>query len=190
MNPDADFFAILHEGAAHLDRRALLDVLQNLRVAGFEADNQQTRAAIGHGFQSFVIAVHASGAGPLESHGFEFLAQRDDAILADVEGVVIEEKFLGLRKHFVRLLEFAGHIFHGTHAPGVAGKRLRPEAEGAERRTAARGVKRNVRDSAGTAHCNFRWSDSFGRLRWPSGSASSSAVCSIARGGLCTTFPS
>ena len=38
---DANFAAVLHEGAAHFDGRALLDVLQNLRIAGFEANDEQ-----------------------------------------------------------------------------------------------------------------------------------------------------
>ena len=40
VNVDADFLAVLNEGAAHFDRRALLDVLQDLRIAGFKANNQ------------------------------------------------------------------------------------------------------------------------------------------------------
>ena len=98
VNANADFLAILHERLAHLDRRALLDVLQDLRIAGLESDDQETRAAIGHGFQGFVIAVHARRAGPLKAYGLEFLAEREDAILANVERVVVEEKFLGLRE--------------------------------------------------------------------------------------------
>ena len=96
-------------------------------------------------FQSFVIAVHARGAGPLESHGLEFLAECEDAILANVESVVVKEKFLRLRKHLVRLPEFPRNILHRAHAPGVAGKRLRPQTKSAKGRASSRGVKRNVR---------------------------------------------
>ena len=156
VHVNADLLAVLHEGAAHFHGRALFHVLQDLRVAGFEADDQQTRAGVGHGFQGFVIAVHAGGAGPLEAHGLEFLAERQNAVLADVESVVVEEKFLRLREHLVRLLEFARHVFHRAHAPGVAGKRLRPQAKSTKSRASARGVERNVTDSAGTAHCISR----------------------------------
>src|SRR5579864_7137200 len=86
--------------------------------------------------------MHTGGAGPLKAYRLEFLAEREDAILANVERVVVEEKFLGLGKHLVRLLEFARHRFHTAHAPGVAGKSLRPEAEGAESRTTARSIDR------------------------------------------------
>src|SRR5580700_9892671 len=89
--------------------------------------------------------MDACRAGPLEADRFEFLAKSQHAILADVEGIVVKEKFLGLGEHLVGLLEFARHTVHRSHAPGVAGKRLGPQAERAQSRTASRGIKRNVR---------------------------------------------
>ena len=145
VNANAHLLAVLHEVAAHLERLALLDVFQDLRVAGFKSHDQQAAAGIGHGFQRFVVAVDARRAGPLEADRLEFLAERQNAIFANVERVVVEEKFLGLRKHLVRLLEFARHVFHRPRAPGMAGKRLRPQAEGAKRRTSARRVEGNER---------------------------------------------
>ena len=122
--------------------------LMFFKICGSPDSNPTIRrraAAIGHGFQRFVVAMHARRAGPLKAHRLEFLAEREDAILANVERVVVKEKFLGLRKHLVRLLEFARHGFDATHAPGVAGKRLRPQAESAESRATARGVEGNER---------------------------------------------
>src|SRR5580704_18173589 len=89
--------------------------------------------------------MDARGAGPLETHRFEFLAQSQNAIFPNVERVVVEEKFFGLRKHFVRLLEFASYAIHGTHAPRVSGKRLRPQTEGAKSRAPTRGVEGDIR---------------------------------------------
>ncbi len=40
VNVDANFLAVLNESAAHFDGGALLDVLQDLRVAGFETHDQ------------------------------------------------------------------------------------------------------------------------------------------------------
>src|SRR6202050_3607903 len=82
---------------------------------------------------------------PLEADGFEFLAKSQNAIFADVEGIVVKEKFLGLRKHFVRLLEFASYAVHRSHTPSVAGKSLRPKAERAQSRATSRGIKGNIR---------------------------------------------
>src|ERR1700733_13267862 len=122
-----------------------LQFCTKVRPIGFEANDQQTRASVCHGPERLIIAVHARRAGPLKADRFEFLTERQHAVLTDVESVVVEEKFLGLRKHFVRLPEFARYVFHRAHAPRVAGKRLRPQAERTKSRTSARGVERNVR---------------------------------------------
>ncbi len=53
------FLQFCGEFARHLDRGALLDVLQNLVIARFESDDQQPRACISHRFQSFIIAMNA-----------------------------------------------------------------------------------------------------------------------------------
>ncbi len=142
---DADLAAIFHEVTGHLDRGALLDVLQDLRVAGFEADDKETRTAVRHGLQFFILAVAARGAGPLEFQGLEFLAQFDGAILADVEGVVVEENLFHLREVAEGLFDFLHDVVHRTRAPGMSGNRLRPHAEGTEGRTAAGSVEGNER---------------------------------------------
>ena len=116
-----------------------------MRVAGFKAHDQQAATGVGHGLQRVVIAVDARRAGPLEADRLEFLAESDDAIFANIEGIVVEEKFLGLREHLVRLLEFARDALHRSRAPRVAGKRLRPQAESTQRRTSARRVEGNER---------------------------------------------
>ncbi len=89
--------------------------------------------------------MNTGRAGPLEANRLEFLAERQHAVFANVESIVVEEKFFRLREHLVRLLEFAGYAVHRTDAPGVPGKRLRPETESTQSRTSARGVKGNVR---------------------------------------------
>src|SRR5207245_809602 len=71
--------------------------------------------------------------------------QIDDAILADVEGIVVEEDFFHLRKIFEGLLHFARDVVGRAGAPGVAGDGLRPHAEGTESGAAARGVEGNKR---------------------------------------------
>src|SRR5208283_4622858 len=94
VNANADLAAILHESAAHFHGRALLNVLENLSIAGFEANDEQASTAIRHGLQRFIIAVDARRGGPLELQGFELGAEFHDAVLADVEGVVVEENLL------------------------------------------------------------------------------------------------
>ncbi len=145
VHANADFTAILHEGARHLDGRAFLDVLQNLRVARLKAHDEEPRAGIGHGFQGFVIAVHARGGRPAELQRLELGAQIQHAVLADVEGIVVEEYFLHLREVFDGLLHFAGNVFRRASAPRVTRDGLRPHAEGAQRGATARCVERNER---------------------------------------------
>ena len=106
-------------------------------------DDQQPAPAIRHGLQSLIVRVRARRARPLEANWLKLLAERQHAVLADVERIVVEEKFLRLGKHLVRLPEFPGYAFHRSHAPRMAGKRLRPQAERAKRRASARGVERN-----------------------------------------------
>src|SRR5204863_2934606 len=117
VNPDADLLAILRELPCLLDRRALLDVLQNLRIAGFVSYNEEPRASICHGFQGLVIARHARRARPAESDRLELRANIENALLADVERIVIEEKFLRLRKQRQRLLHFPRDVLGRANAP-------------------------------------------------------------------------
>ena len=87
----------------------------------------------------------ARGAGPLELQGLEFLAQLDGAILADVEGIVVEEDLFHLREVAEGLFDFLHDVVHRTRAPGMSGNRLRPHTEGTEGRTAAGSVEGNER---------------------------------------------
>src|SRR5689334_4943718 len=64
VDSDADFFAILGKRARLLDGRAFLDVLQNLRIAGFKADDKKPGAGVGHRLECFVVAVDSRGARP------------------------------------------------------------------------------------------------------------------------------
>src|SRR5882762_10030479 len=145
VHANADFAAVLHEGASHLNGRALFDVLEDLRIAGFKAHDEEPCAGIGHAFEGFVVAVNAGRGGPAEFQWLEFAAQFEDAVLANIESIVVEENFLHLRKMFDGLLHFASHVVRRTHAPGVPGNGLRPHTESAERGAAAGGIERDER---------------------------------------------
>ena len=67
MNLDPDLLAILRELTRMFDRRAFLDVFQDLRITGFISDNEETRARIGHCLQRFIVAGHARRARPTKS---------------------------------------------------------------------------------------------------------------------------
>ena len=141
---EAEVVAVLGEGARALDGCALLDVLEDLRIAGLEADDEQAAAGFLHGLQRVVVGGDARGAAPGEAERLELFAELDGANLLDVEGVVVEEELLDFGEVLLGPLQFGGNIVGGALAPGVTAERLRPEAEGALRRAAARGVERDV----------------------------------------------
>src|SRR5207302_4369120 len=144
VNRDARLLAVLGERAGHFKRGAFLDVPQYLRIAGFKTHNKQAGARVRHGLERLIIAVAARRARPAETKGFELLREFEHAVFADVERIVVKEKFFGLREQFQRLADLFRDIIGGAHAPGVAGKRLRPQTKRAEGRAASRGIERYV----------------------------------------------
>ena len=144
VDDQAELLAVLGELARALDGGALLDVLQNLRVARLVADDEQAAAGFLHGFQRLVVGGDARGARPGHLQRLQLGAQLDGARLLDVEGVVVEEELLHLGPVFLGLRHLGGNGVGGALAPGMSAERLRPQAEGALRRAAARGVERDV----------------------------------------------
>src|ERR1035441_1298988 len=65
--------------------------------------------------------------------------------LLDVEGFAAEEEFLDVGEELLGVGHLRGNVVGGALAPGVAAQRLRPQAEGALRRAAARGIERHKR---------------------------------------------
>src|SRR5208283_3497804 len=106
---------------------------EDLRVAGLEADDEQTAAGFAHGLERVVVGGDAGGAAPGQVQRLELLAELDGANLLDVEGVVVEEKLLDFGEVFLGPLQLGGNVIGGALAPGMTAEGLRPEAEGALR---------------------------------------------------------
>ena len=87
--------------AGPLDGGALLDVLQDLWITGFESDDEQTASGFLHRLQGFAVSGDARGAAPGEAEWLEFFAELDGATLLNVEGVVVKEELLDLREIFL-----------------------------------------------------------------------------------------
>src|SRR5580692_2456608 len=145
MNGQPEVAAILRECPGTLNRCALLNVLQDLRIAGFEADDKQTASSFAHGLQCVVVGGDARGAAPRNAEWLQFFAKLDGAHLLNVESIVVEEKFLDLREVLLRPFHLRRNIVTRSLAPRVTAQGLRPQTECALRRAAARGVKRDVR---------------------------------------------
>ena len=137
--------AVFGKLAGALDGGALLDVLQNLRIARFIADDEQPASRFLHRLKRFIIGGHARCAGPCQSQRLQFRAQFDGARLLDVESVVVEEKFLHVRPMFFRLAISRSNVVARALPPWMSAERLRPQAEGALRGTSAGRVQRDVR---------------------------------------------
>src|SRR3989475_7436534 len=92
----AQLLAIFHDLARLFDRGAFLDVLQNLRIAGLEPDDQQPAASLFHRLQGLVARRHPGVAGPGKLQRLESLADLDRAVLGPGKRVIVEENFLRL----------------------------------------------------------------------------------------------
>src|SRR5216684_4289082 len=145
VHANANLAAVLHERARHLHRGALLDILQNLRIAGLEAHDKEPCARIRHAPQRFIITMHARRGRPAEFQRLELAAQIQYAVLANIKSIVVEENFLHLRKIFDRLFYFARHVLRRARAPRMPRNGLRPHAEGAQRRATASRIERHER---------------------------------------------
>ncbi len=145
VNGQAEVVAVLGEGARALNGCALLDVLEDLRIARLEADDQQTASGFVHRLQRVVVGGHARSAAPRNAERLQLLAELDGAHLLNVERVVVEEEFLHFREVLLRPFHLGRNIISRPLAPRMPAQGLRPQAERALRRAAARGVKRDVR---------------------------------------------
>ena len=128
-----------------LERGTLLDVLQDLLIARFVADNEQPASGIFHRLQCLVARRHARGAGPRQSQRLQLGAQFHGACRLNVERVVVKKEFFHVRPVFLGLRHFAGHVVGRALAPRMSTQRLRPQAERTLRRAATRRIERHIR---------------------------------------------
>jgi len=98
MYDEAKVMTVLHKIAGALDGGTLLDVLEYLGIAGFEADDQQPAASFLHRLEGVIVGGDTGVAGPGEAEGFEFFAELNGTGFLDVEGIVVEKELLNLRE--------------------------------------------------------------------------------------------
>ena len=129
---------------ANVDAHALLDVVQDLLVAGLVADQQQAQAVVAQHLEGFARHVGLGVARPGDAELAQLAGDRLGARQVVGEGVVVEEEFLHLREGFLRPGDLLDHVADAARAVAVAADGLRPQAEGAARFAAAPGVDRDV----------------------------------------------
>src|SRR5436305_5485318 len=145
MDLESKLFRVLRELARTLNGCALLDVLEDLRIARLIAHDEQTAPGFFLGFQGFVVGGDARRAGPRKIQRLQLAAKLNGARLLDVEGVIVKEIFLHVWPVLFGFGHLAGHGIGRTLAPGMTAQSLRPETESTLRRAAARGIQRDKR---------------------------------------------
>ena len=98
MDRDAELVAVLGEAARDVDPHALLDVVEDLLVAGFVADQQQPQAVVAQHFERRARHVGLGVARPGDAELAQLAGDRLGARPVVGEGVVVEEELLDLRK--------------------------------------------------------------------------------------------
>ena len=145
MYADPQLTAVAHELAGRIQHQALFDSVQNLLVAGLEADQQQAQAVIAQLPQRFVIEVCARVAGPRELQLLHALRDLDGTGFVDGERVVVEHPLAhAVAEKLLAHFHLADHGGGRFSAVNVAADGLRPEAEAAFGRAAAPRIERNI----------------------------------------------
>ena len=137
--------AVAREAPRALDAHALLDVAQDLLVARLVADDEQPEPVVLQDAERVAIDVRARVGRPGDAELAEPARDLHGAPGVGGEGVVVEEQLLHLGEAPLQLRALLEDVPDAARAVAVAGRHLRPEAEGAARRAAAAGVERHVR---------------------------------------------
>ena len=135
--------AVLGELTCALDRGALLDVLQDLRIARLEANDQEAATCFAHRLQRFVVGGNTRRAGPCQLQRLQLFAKLDGARLLNVEGIVVEEEFLYVRPDSLALAISRATASVERLRHGCPLERLWPQAERTLGGTAPRRVQRH-----------------------------------------------
>ena len=128
--------------ARHVDAHALLDVVQDLLVARFVADQQQAQAVVLQHLQRLARHVGLGVARPGHAELAELAGDRLGARQVVGEGVVVEEELLHLREVLLGQADLLDDVADAAGPVAMAAHGLRPQAEGAARLAAAAGIER------------------------------------------------
>ena len=79
VDDDAELVAVLGEAARHVDPHALLDVVQDLLIAGLVADQQQAQAIVLHHLQRLARHIGLGVARPGDAELAQLPRERLDA---------------------------------------------------------------------------------------------------------------
>ncbi len=134
------------EAPRDVGAQALLDVVQDLVVAGFVADQQQAQAVVLHDLQGLVGHVGLGVAAPGHAELAHAARDRFDArqVGSVGEGVVVEHDLLHFGHVLLDPLHFGEDVLGRAHPVAMAADGLRPQAERALRAAAAARVEAHI----------------------------------------------
>ena len=151
MDLQAQIVRILGEFAGFGDQDALLDIVQDLLVAAFIADEQHPAAVFLHHLEHVLghigLGVAAPGfvkTGLAEAQFSQFDRQFLHVVVRVGQGVVIEEDLFHFRHFAQHVGDFFGDFLGRAVAEVVAADGLWPQAESATALAAAPGVKTDI----------------------------------------------
>src|SRR3954451_19078500 len=145
VGDDAKLAAILGESFGNVDEHAFLDVVKDLLVAGFVADQQEPQAIVLQYLQGRPRHIGLGIARPDDPELSDLAPNRFHARYVVCQCVVVEEEFLHLWKCLLLPRELFDHVAAAAGTVAVAADGLRPETERATRLAAAAAVERDVR---------------------------------------------
>src|SRR5205085_1488893 len=145
VNRDAELVAVLCETPRDIDPHALLDVVQDLLIAGFVADQQQPQAVVAQDFEHRARHVRFGVARPGDAQLAELLRDCLGPRPVVGEGVVVKEEFLHLWEVVPSEADLFDDMLDAAHSISMPTDRLRPQTEGAFRAAAAPGIERKIR---------------------------------------------
>src|ERR1700688_1916897 len=94
VDNEPQLVAVLSELSSAFDRSALLDIFQDLLVSRLVPHDQQAASRFFHSLQRFKVGGNARSAGPRQTQGLQLGAKFNRPCLLNVEGIIVEEKFL------------------------------------------------------------------------------------------------
>src|SRR6266852_6033442 len=98
VDRDAELVAILGEAARDIDPHALLDVVEDLLVAGLVADEQEAQPVVAQNLERRARHVRLGVARPGDAELAELAGDRLGARAIVGERVIVEKEFLDLRE--------------------------------------------------------------------------------------------
>src|SRR5690606_29069072 len=119
----------------------LLDVVQDLLVARFIADQQQPEAVVTHDLERVTADIRLGIARPGHTELAEFTGDRLRTLRIVSEGIVVEEYLLDLRQFLLRPGDFLHDMPDAARAIEMPADGLRPQTKRAARLAAPSGIE-------------------------------------------------